>query len=149
MEGCLGSLQIVEMRNRLDIAEWLWMSRRFGPILAGGGSNVLVGDPVLDPTYRITGLLGRRFYRPTDSYKYDALNVRDLKEVAERLGKPLTKCQGGKMVAVTTKAAMKKRLVKYDDVFLSECLQMLCADTVVHQRNPTDTSFKRTDESSI
>ena len=53
------------------------------------------------------------------------------------------------MVAVTTKPAIKKRLVKYDDVFLSESLHMLCTDTVVHQRNPTDTSFKRTDESSI
>ena len=53
------------------------------------------------------------------------------------------------MVAVTKKAAMKKRLVKYDDVFLSECLQMLCTDTVVHQRNPTDDIWKRRDETSI
>ena len=53
------------------------------------------------------------------------------------------------MVAVTTKAAMKKRLVKYDDVYLSECLQMLCTDTVVHQLNPMDDVWKRRDLSSI
>jgi hypothetical protein len=149
MEGCLGSLQIVKMRNRLDIAEWLWMSRRFGPIPAGGGSNVVVGGPVLDPRYRINGLLGRRFCQPTDSHKYDALTVCELKEVAESLGKHLTRCKGGVMVAVTTKAAIKRRLLKYDHVHVSECLQMLCTDTVVHQLNPMDDVWKRHDLTSI
>ena len=125
------------------------MSRRFEAIPDGGGSNVVVKDSVLDPTLRITGLLGRRFRRPTDSHLYDGLTVWELREIARSKGTSLTKCRHGRAVAVTTKSAIRRMLQKYDSVHVSECLQMLCTDTVVHQLNPMVDVWKRHDLTSI
>ena len=98
------------------------MSRRFGDISGGGGSKVVVKDSVLDPEVRINGLLGRRFRRPTDKHTLNSLTVVQLKTIAHSKGTHLTKCKGGKMVAVTAKSAIKKLLVENDDLFLSKSL---------------------------